>query len=211
MTTHFELPYGKGKVPIDLPMGWKADLFRPNPILPAKSPLQEIIESLEHPLGKRRLKDYQGIKSVAIAISDETRLVPYHLILPPLLERFGKMGIDPSAIRFLIASGLHSPMLESRFPNLLSHEILRKYAVTVHNAWEKDLKFLGNTSRRTPVYLNPIFHNADLRLVIGLIDPHQFVGYTGGVKGAAIGLAGARTIEANHWMLSHPKAVIGEI
>jgi nickel-dependent lactate racemase len=211
VTTHFELPYGKGKVSIDLPMGWNPDLFRPKPIPSAKNPLHEIIGSLEHPLGKRRLEDYRGIKSVAIAISDETRFIPYHLILPPLLERLGRMGIGPSAIHFLIASGLHPPMLASRFPNLLPHEILRKYAVTVHDAWQKDLKFLGNTSRRTPVYLNPIYYDADLRLVIGLIDPHQFVGYTGGVKGAAIGLAGAQTIEANHWMLFHPKAVIGEI
>jgi nickel-dependent lactate racemase len=44
-----------------------------------------------------------------------------------------------------------------------------------------------------------------------MIDPHQFVGYTGGVKGAAIGLAGAQTIEANHSMLFHPQALIGEI
>ncbi len=56
-----------------------------------------------------------------------------------------------------------------------------------------------------PSFSNPLFLQADLRLVIGLIDPHQFVGYTGGVKGAAIGLAGAQTIEANHSMLFDPR------
>ena len=59
--------------------------------------------------------------------------------------------------------------------------------------------------------MNPLFYEADLRFVIGMIDPHQFVGYTGGVKCAAIGLAGAQTIEANHSMLFHPQAIIGEI
>jgi lactate racemase len=70
---------------------------------------------------------------------------------------------------------------------------------------------LGNTSRGSPVFLNPLFQRAGLRLVVGLIDPHQFVGYTGGVKGAAIGLAGSQTIEANHAMLFRPQAVVGEI
>jgi nickel-dependent lactate racemase len=70
---------------------------------------------------------------------------------------------------------------------------------------------LGNTLRGTPVFLNPIFHQAEFRIVVGLIDPHQFVGYTGGVKGAAIGLAGSETIEANHSMLFEPQAVVGEI
>ena len=121
------------------------------------------------------------------------------------------MGIAPSSIRLLVASGLHPPMDQARLSNILPSEILKKYSVVIHDARQADLKFLGNTSRGTPVFLNPLFLQADLRLVIGLIDPHQFVGYTGGVKGAAIGLAGAQTIEANHSMLFDPRALVGEI
>ncbi len=102
-------------------------------------------------------------------------------------------------------------MAETQLSNILPDAILKKYPVAVHDARRTDLTFLGNTSRGTPVFLNPPFHRADLRLVVGLIDPHQFVGYTGGVKGAAIGLAGAQTIESNHSMLFQPGAVVGEI
>lgn len=211
MTTHLELPYGKGKLSFDLPRDWKADVFRPNPVSVAKDPQQEISQSLENPLGGRRLDNFLGAKSVAIAISDETRLIPYPLILLPLLERLDRMGIAPSSIRLLVASGLHPPMDRARLSNILPSEILKKYSVVIHDARQADLKFLGNTSRGTPVFLNPLFLQADLRLVIGLIDPHQFVGYTGGVKGAAIGLAGAQTIEANHSMLFDPQALVGEI
>ena len=102
-------------------------------------------------------------------------------------------------------------MPSSHLSNILPNDILNKYPVAVHDANRTDLAYLGETSRRTPVFLNPLFHRADLRLVIGLIDPHQFVGYTGGVKAAAIGLAGSRTIEANHAMIFQPQAVVGQI
>ena len=57
--------------------------------------------------------------------------------------------------------------------------------------------------------INRRFAEADTRIIIGMIDPHQFVGYTGGCKGAFIGLAGAETITANHSMLSDPAAKLG--
>jgi lactate racemase len=211
VAAHLELPYGKGKLSFDLPRGWMADIFRPNSISAAKNPRQEISRSFEYPLGDGCLENFRGVKSVAIAIPDETRLISYSLILPLLFGRLNRMGIASSSIRLLIASGLHPPMDQTRLSTILPSEILKEYSVVVHDARRADLKFLGNTSRGTPVFLNPLFLQADLRLVIGLIDPHQFVGYTGGVKGAAIGLAGAQTIEANHSMLFDPCALVGEI
>jgi nickel-dependent lactate racemase len=206
-----ELPYGKGKIAFDLPKGWAADILRSNLASPALDPSQEVHQSFENPLGGRRLEDFRGAKSVAIAVSDETRFIPYPMILSPLLERLERIGVARSAIQILIASGLHPPVSQSRFSHILPMEILKRYSVMAHDATHPALKFLGNTSRGTPVFLNPHFDEAQLRIIIGLIDPHQFVGYTGGVKGAAIGLAGSQTIEANHSMLFHPQAVIGEI
>ena len=211
MSRVLELPYGKKKIVFDLPQGWEPDFFRPKPISPAEDPIREVMHSLDNPYGNRQLADFSGAASVAIAICDETRPVPNHLILPLLLKRLHQIGISKSAIQILIASGLHSPMAEARFADVLPPDLIRQYPITVHDAVRSDLTFLGKTSRGTPVYVNRLFLDAELRLVIGMIDPHQFVGYTGGVKGAAIGLAGAQTIEANHSMLFHPQALIGEI
>ncbi len=206
-----ELLYGKKTVTFDLPRKWEPDLFRPNPILPAEDPIREVIQSLDNPYGNRRLEHFSGVTSVAISVSDETRPVPNDLILPSLLKRLHQMGISKSAIRILVAPGLHSPTPESRIANILPSDIIDQYSITMHDPLHPNLKFLGRTARSTPVFVNPIFFDAEFRLVIGMIDPHQFVGYTGGVKGAAIGLAGAETIEANHSMLFHPQALIGEI
>jgi lactate racemase len=206
-----ELPYGRGKISFNLPTGWAAEVLRPREIPPAPDPAAEIARSLKDPLGGKRLEDFRDIRSVAIALSDETRPVPNTLLLPLILRKLPEMGIPPSAVTLLVASGLHTPMPPSRFANIFSAQIIRDYPIWAHDAKAPHLTFLGKTSRGTPVYVNPLFQKADLRIVLGLIDPHQFVGYTGGVKAAAVGLAGAQTIEANHSLLFQPQAVVGEI
>jgi nickel-dependent lactate racemase len=45
--------------------------------------------------------------------------------------------------------------------------------------------------------------------VVGNIEPHQFQGFSGGVKSAAIGLAGRATINHNHAMMVHPDSRLG--
>ena len=206
-----EMPFGRGKVALPLPSGWTIEVLRPHAVPPAADPVGEVSRSLENSIGGKGLDRYRGVKSAAIAVSDETRPVPNSLILPILLKKLEAIGLAKSSIQILIASGLHPPLPSSRFPNILPAEILRDYPVSAHDAKAPDLVFAGKTSRGTPVYVNPLFRKADLRIAVGLIDPHQFVGYTGGVKCAAVGLAGAQTIEANHSLLFHPQAVVGEI
>jgi len=72
------------------------------------------------------------------------------------------------------------------------------------------LTFLGSTARGTPVHINSDYLAADYRIVIGNIEPHQFQGFSGGVKSAAIGLAGAETINYNHAMMRDAYARLGE-
>jgi lactate racemase len=45
--------------------------------------------------------------------------------------------------------------------------------------------------------------------VTGNIEPHHFMGFSGGVKSAAIGLAARDTINANHAMLVDPRTKAG--
>jgi nickel-dependent lactate racemase len=206
-----EIPFGRGKVTLPLPSGWAPDLLRPHAVLPAADPAGEVTRGLENLLGGNALARCRGAKSIAIAVSDETRPVPNSLLLPILLKKLEASGAPKSSIRIIIASGLHPPLPSSRFANILPAEILSAHPVCAHDAKAPDLLFLGRTSRGTPVYVNPLFRKADLRIAVGLVDPHQFVGYTGGVKCAAVGLAGAQTIQHNHSFLFHPQAVVGEI
>jgi nickel-dependent lactate racemase len=166
--------------------------------------------ALDKPLGGGRLPDYGGAGSAAIAINDKTRPVPHGHLLPPLLRRLEGLGLAPEAITLLIATGAHRPMPPDEFERVVPAAVLARYPVYCHDADDTaNLVHLGATSRGTPVWVNRRFVAADLRLVVGNVEPHQFQGFSGGAKSAAIGLAGRETIDRNHALMTDPRARLG--
>jgi len=126
------------------------------------------------------------------------------------LEGLLQLGVKKENILIIIAVGTHTPMPETEFSMLLNEDILREFKVISHNCNdESTLIFKGTTSRGTPVWVNSLFDQADLKLVVGDIEPHHFAGYSGGVKSAAIGLSGRKTINNNHALLQDPKSCVG--
>lgn len=73
------------------------------------------------------------------------------------------------------------------------------------------MRHMGTTSRGTPVEINAAYADADLKIVMGMVDAHQFVGFTGGAKGVVIGCASAGMITKNHSQLQHSRAFAGNI
>jgi nickel-dependent lactate racemase len=101
-------------------------------------------------------------------------------------------------------------MMPDEFSRVVPADLLDRYPVLSHDADAlDDLTYLGKTRRDTPVWINRDFVQADLRIVVGNIEPHQFMGFSGGVKSAAIGLAGKETINRNHAMMSHDQSRLG--
>ena len=75
---------------------------------------------------------------------------------------------------------------------------------------DRESDLFGKTSTGTPVHVNrSSFMNSDIKILVGNIESHHFMGFSGGVKTAAIGLTGRETITANHSMLSRPNTVMG--
>jgi nickel-dependent lactate racemase len=88
--------------------------------------------------------------------------------------------------------------------------VLAGYRVVSHDAAVQDnLVYLGETGHGTPVWCNRGYAAADLKIVVGNIEPHQFVGFSGGCKSAAIGLAGLETINRNHALMTNPASRLG--
>ena len=176
----------------------------------ARHPAQLINYALDHPVGNRSLSDFAGVRSASIAISDKTRPVPHGYLLPPLLQRLENLGLPPESVTLFIASGAHPKMSANEFPSIVPPEILARYQVISHDIENlENLVYLGRTKRGTPVWINRHFIQADLRLVVGNIEPHQFMGFSGGVKSAVIGLAGKETIKHNHTMMIDPQSRLG--
>jgi nickel-dependent lactate racemase len=205
----FSLPYGQGQHTCHLPDGLPVEVVEPLEVAAAADPLGVVEAALGAPLGGVRLSDSSDARSAAVVINDKTRPLPYGYLLPPLLRCLEGLGLLPESIALLIATGAHPPMLVAEFARVAPAEVLARYPICCHDADDAPLVHLGTTSRGTPVWVNRRFLEIDLRLVVGNVEPHQFQGFSCGVKSAAIGLARHETVNRNHALMIDPRTRLG--
>jgi len=192
------------------PDNMQAEWIEPSDMPAAPKPLAAVAGALAAPAGGIHWEQYQGARTAAIAVNDKTRPVPHDHLLPPLLRRLEALGLEPAAIHLIIATGTHAPMPPDEYRTILPAEILARYPVLCHDTDNTaELVHLGTTARGTPIWINRHYWEADLRIVVGNIEPHYFQGFSGGVKSAAIGLAGQETINHNHALMTNPRSRLG--
>ncbi len=181
---------------------------------------QEAIESaLSHPIGsppleeiiRKKGKPPEGM-TVAIAVSDITRPVPYKGeagILPPLLKRLESSGIRKDKIKIVVATGMHRASTKEEKIEMYGQEVVDQYTILDHDCERTDLlESIGTTRRGTHVYVNRDFFFADLKIATGLVESHFFTGISGGRKSVCPGLVDVKTIQKFHGptFLEDPKA-----
>lgn len=205
------LKYGKQTKDIFFPEGTRVDILQPATAPLLDGPAAALAQALESPLGDADIRSLPEPGSVGVALPDETRPFPVRELLPVLFEflQAAWPGLDAGRITVYVGGGLHPPMDEDGLARVVPPEIRAGVRVVPHDAKNDAMSDLGVTSRGVRVLINKGFAESDLRIVMGQIDPHQFVGFTGGSKGACIGLAGAETIRSNHAMMFEPGAEVG--
>lgn len=207
----FEIPYGSSFLTAAFPDGIKPELINMVPTPAAADPVSVVEAVLEDMVGDVTWDGFANAQSAAIAINDKTRPVPHRYLLPPLLRKLERLGLSSDAVTIIIATGLHPQMRPDDYKAVVPASILSRYPVHCHDTDDiSNLVDLGKTSRGTPVLINREFMLADLRIVVGNIQPHQFQGFSGGVKSSAIGLAGRDTINHNHSMMTDYNARLGQ-
>jgi nickel-dependent lactate racemase len=174
-----------------------------------------IRELLDNPIASPPLKEIaRGKKTACVVISDITRPVPNHIILPPLLSYLEEAGIRREDILILIATGFHRPNLGEELERMVGKEIMKNYRIENHIARDKSQqRFLGKTKRGTEAWVNRLYLEADLKILTGLIEPHFMGGYSGGRKSICPGISGVDTVKIQHGphFLEHPNADNGII
>jgi nickel-dependent lactate racemase len=205
----FSLPYGTQHLTFTLPSIFQIDEISPGENLPLENPAQAIADALKQPLAKQKLSTSSNTKTVGIAINDKTRPVSKPNPIDYLLDHLRSLGFSQENITLYVGSGTHTPIQEAELPLILSQEIIKNFRVVVHDCDRSPMADLGKTAHFTPIQINADYLHNDLKITVGNIEPHHFMGFSGGVKTAAIGLASRETINKNHAMLPHPQAKTG--
>lgn len=207
-----DLKYGHDYLPLTLPDSVSVDVFEPNTVPPLEDPVAALEEAFDAPLGCLPLKARSTPKTIAIAVPDETRPVPVRLLLPAVIKRLfaAYPFLRPQNVTVVVGGGLHPPADTAQLARILPEKLFG-CRVVAHDAINSPITKFGVTSRGTPVEINAAFGAAELRIVLGMVDAHQFVGFTGGSKGVTIGCASAAMIEANHRLMRDPAARVGAI
>jgi nickel-dependent lactate racemase len=207
------LEYGRTGLSVQLPDQnvVKVLRYRPAEVLP--DPAGAIRELLLRPTGTPALAELAASRrSACIAICDITRPVPNEVILSQILPVLEQSGIPRERITILLATGLHRPNLGDELVEIVGKSIVEKYRIENHNGQALDEhEFLGESPRGVPVWIDRRYIQADLKITVGLIEPHFMAGYSGGRKLICPGLAALETVRAWHSprFLEHPKARAG--
>ena len=145
-----------------------------------------------------------------IVIPDFTRKARLKRTLPYVLKKLAGQGTLRKDIEVIIATGLHRAPTKKEIKKNLGR-IANQIKISVHDY--RSVIYFGKTRKGMPVYLNKKIKNADSIITIGVVEPHLYAGYSGGVKAVSIGLAGEKTINSTHHprFLDHPKTKICSI
>jgi nickel-dependent lactate racemase len=197
-----EIAYGRGALPLTLPAEAQPTVIRKATLPKLPDASGAVRHAFERPIDARPLRDLaRGRCSACILICDITRPVPNHLFLRPMIETMVQSGIPLDRIVVLVATGLHRPNLGDELAEVVGDPWVMQH-VRVENHYARNTQdhvdFGVTATRGTPVSLNRLFVDADLRIATGLVEPHFMAGWSGGRKVVAPGVAGHETIRTFH-------------
>jgi nickel-dependent lactate racemase len=213
MKTHFS--FGKNGIEFSVPDGFQYQLIHSKSSQAIADPVAALEQALDNPIGSAPLAQLAvGKRTAAISVCDITRPAPNSVTLPPILARLHAAGIPPESVTILIATGLHRAATDAEVETIVGPQIAAKYRVLSHDARAlTDHRFLGTSAHGVPVYIDERFIAADLHITLGFIEQHLMLGFSGGRKLIAPGLAAQETIKVIHSprFMREPLATEGSI
>ena len=180
---------------------------------------QDLRRATAGALALEELQSVFGGRKTTIVFPDATRPLDAEAVLDPTLAALKAVGAE---CRVLVALGLHRPMTKAERAPLQA--VIDKHDVPVDEHDARGELVTVESDVRTPeaqragvgplaARFHPAVTSAEAILNVGLVEPHQYAGFSGGVKGIAIGCAAAETIGTLHGLafLRSPEVRIGGI
>ena len=213
--TVYRIPFGKSHLDFQLPAEMRGTYLTSRSMKPLADLEEAIAAALANPINSPKLREMaKGGDTVCIVFTDITRDSPDHLLVPALLAELEMAGVRDQDITLLCGVGMHRPSTQEEKVIKLGQAIVDRYRVVDHEPLNQTgLKDLGSTENGIPLSVNKIACEADLLIATGIVEPHQYAGYSGGRKTPAIGAGGEQMIAYTHGpqMVDHPGTRLGNI
>jgi nickel-dependent lactate racemase len=210
------LDYGREGLDADLPDDNLRHILGIKPADPLPDIAAALKWSLAHPIGTPPLSELaRNRRDACIIICDITRPVPNGPILEQMLAILTESGLPPEKVTILIATGTHRPNEGEELREMVGDAVLQSGVRIVNHVCTdpETNRFVETTPRGVPVSLDTRWLDADLRITVGLIEPHFMAGYSGGRKLIMPGVAALETVQYWHSprFLEHPNATNGAL
>src|SRR5699024_5071646 len=166
------LLYGHDALTVEVPASARVTTVRKAVAPKLPDPDGAVARALDvAPIGAPSLRELaDGRRSACIVVCDITRPVPNGLFLRPVVDRLVEAGVPLPGITILVATGLHRIGDEAELAELIGDPwVVEHVRIAWHDARDPhQLVGLGVTDgRRTPIVLNRLLVEADLRIVTG--------------------------------------------
>ncbi len=200
----YTVPYGKSEIEFTLPPGMRGTVVTSKSVEPLDDVEATIAEALRDPIDAPPLRELAQTDDAAsltacIVFTDITRASPDQLLVPALLRELEAAGVRDEDVTLLCGIGMHRPSTRAEKIAKLGQDVVERYRVIDNEPQNPDaLVDLGLTEGGVPVSAHKAAVEADLLLATGLVEPHQYAGYSGGRKTVAVGAAGEPLIAHTH-------------
>ncbi len=197
----FKWGFGREEQEFEVPDHLWLGTLEVSPPPPLENLELEIGEALSNPLASPPLSELlvPGDRVLVIAPDHHRLWLQVHKWMPKIISELNRGGIADKDITILIATGTHHKPDYSQLRKLLGEVVLKRVKVVVHDPHDRaQLMYLGKSQAGTPIWLNRQVFIADKIILTGGIVSHAFAGYGGGRKSIVPGIAGMKTILANH-------------
>jgi nickel-dependent lactate racemase len=211
----YTVPFDSGELTFDLPPSWRGTVVESKAVLPIEDVPAAVAEAVANPTNSPPLQELAGPgDKVCIVFTDITRSSPDYLLVPPVLSALEAAGVHDEDITLLCGIGLHRPSTPQEKVAKLGQDVVDRYRVIDSEPLNPAaLVDLGTTETGIPLSVSRMAYEADLLIATGIVEPHQYAGYSGGRKTLAVGAAGEAMIAYTHGpqMVDHPGTRLGRI
>ena len=214
-TLNYRVPYSDTHLNFALPPGMRGTVAVSKPAEPLADVEGAIAEALGQPIDSPPLAALaRPGDRVCIVFTDVTRASPDHLLVPALLRELEAAGVRDDDVTLLCGIGMHRASTPEEKVAKLGAQVVDRYRVIDNEPQNPEaLVDLGVTPGGVPVSAHRAAVEADLLIGTGLVEPHQYAGYSGGRKTVAVGAAGEPLIAHTHGpaFIDHPGTRLGRI